>query len=87
VGTRKIGTIADTVCRMSHCEVDGRLSRLRFDYLIGRPSGIERASELHELGLFTVDEMQDCFRQAGLAAAYDSKGPSGRGLYVARAAM
>jgi SAM-dependent methyltransferase len=75
-----------TVCRMSHCEVDGCLSRLRFEYLIGRPSGIERASEVHELGLFTVEEMQDCFRQAGLEARYDPQGPSGRGLFLARAA-
>lgn len=75
-----------TVCRMSHCEIDGRLSRLRFEYLIGRPTGIERASEVHELGLFTVGEMQDCFRRAGLDATYDPEGPSGRGLYVARAA-
>lgn len=32
-----------TVCRMSHMQVEGRLSRLRFEYLIGRPDGIERA--------------------------------------------
>ena len=76
-----------TVCRMSHVEVDGRLSRLRFEYLIGRPTGIERASEVHKLGLFTVEEMQACFRQAGLDATHDPEGPSGRGLYVARATL
>ena len=76
-----------TVCRMAHVEVDGRLSRLHFEYLIGRPAGIERASEVHELGLFTTDELLDCFRRAGLAAEYDAAGPSGRGLFVARAAL
>lgn len=75
-----------TVCRMSRIEVEGRLSRLHFEYLIGRATAIERAGEVHELGLFTVEEMQACFRQAGLAATYDPEGPSGRGLYVARAA-
>lgn len=76
-----------TVCRMSWMEIKGRLSHIHFEYMIGRPTGIERASEVHELGLFTVDEMQDCFRQAGLAATYDAEGLSGRGLYVARAAV
>ena len=76
-----------TVCRMSHMHVEGRLSRLRFEYLIGRPAGIERASEVHELGLFTVEEMLECFSAAGLTAEYDSEGLYRRGLYVARPAQ
>lgn len=75
-----------TVCRMSHMQVEGRLSKLCFEYLIGRSDGIERASEVHELGLFTVDEMLGCFSAAGLTAEYNSEGLYGRGLYVARAA-
>ncbi len=74
------------VCRMAHTEVDGRMSRLRMDYLIGQADGVRHATELHELGLFTPEEMQDCFRAAGLAADYDPEGLTGRGLYVARAA-
>ncbi len=74
------------VCRMAHTHVDGRISRLRMDYLIGQADGIRHASELHELGLFTPEEMQGCFRAAGLAADYDPEGLTGRGLYVARAA-
>jgi SAM-dependent methyltransferase len=73
-----------SIARMSIVEVEDRLSRLRFEYLIGRPTGIEHASEVHELGLFTTDEMIVCFRQAGLDVTYDAKGPSGRGLFVAR---
>ncbi len=73
------------VCRMAHTEIEGKLSRLRFEYLIGRPDGIEHAVETHELGLFTPDEMLGAFRAAGLAADFDPDGPSGRGLYVARA--
>ncbi|AUX47328.1 SAM-dependent methyltransferase [Sorangium cellulosum] len=75
-----------TVCRMSCSEIEGRLSRLHFEYLIGRAGRIERASEIHELGLFTTEEMLDCFRQARLEATYDPKGPYGRGLFLARAA-
>jgi SAM-dependent methyltransferase len=75
-----------TVCRMSHSSVEGRMSRVRFEYLIGRADGLTRASELHELGLFTTDEMRACFTAAGLACDYDPVGPTNRGLFVARAA-
>jgi SAM-dependent methyltransferase len=71
------------VCRMSRMEVDDRISRLHFEYLIGRPGGIERASETHELGLFTTEEMIGCFERAGLTVEHDAKGPSGRGLFLA----
>jgi SAM-dependent methyltransferase len=83
VKTAEAGGVS--VSRMSHCEVDGRLSRLRFEYLIGRADGIERASEVHELGLFTPDELGDCFREAGLGVTYDPQGIDGRGLYLAQA--
>ena len=73
-----------TVCRMSHTEIEGAVSRLRFEYLIGRSGGVERASEVHELGLFTVAELEDCFRAVELAVSYDPVGLSGRGLYVGR---
>ena len=72
------------VCRMSRMEVDGRISRLYFEYLIGQHGGIERASETHELGLFTTEEMIGCFERAGLAVEHDAKGPAGRGLFLAR---
>ena len=75
------------VARMTHVEVEGRLSRLRFEYLVGRPEGIEHVVELHELGLFTTEEMLECFRRAGLDATHDPGGPSGRGLFIARAAV
>jgi len=73
------------VARMSITEIEGRASRLRFEYLIGRSTGIERATEVHELGLFTTDEMVQCFRDAKLDATHDPKGLSGRGLFFARA--
>ena len=84
ISVKKIESAEVSICRMSHVEIDGRLSRLRFEYLIGRPTGIEHLSEVHELGLFTVEEMLVCFRQAGLSVDYYPNGPSGRGLYLAR---
>lgn len=79
-------TDAVNVARMSHTEIDGRLSRLRLEYLVGRATGIEHFRETHELGLFTTAEMLDAFKEAGLEATYDSHGPFGRGLFLAHAA-
>jgi SAM-dependent methyltransferase len=75
------------VCRMSHSDVQGTLSIVTFEYLLGRPGGIERLQEIHELGLFTVEQMKASFTDAGLSVSYDEGGPSGRGMYVARKAV
>jgi SAM-dependent methyltransferase len=83
VSTAKSDGVA--VARMTHTTVEGRLSTLRFDYLIGRASGIEHVTELHELGLFTTDEMLESFERAGLPATHDPKGLDDRGLFLARA--
>jgi len=82
--TRTVEVPGLRIVRVSHTEVDGRLSRLRFDYEIAGPEGHRRASEVHELGLFTTDEMLRSFESAGLVAEYDSVGLCGRGLYVAK---
>ena len=84
ISVKTIEAEGTVVCRMSHIDVVGRLSRLRFEYLIGRDDGIEHTTEFHELGLFTVEEMLACFTAAGFDAEYEPEGPSGRGLYVAR---
>ncbi len=73
------------VVRSATTEIDGRVSRLRFDYAIEGPDGVRRTTELHELGLFTVAEMLEAFEAAGLDAKHDRNGLTGRGLYVARA--
>jgi SAM-dependent methyltransferase len=73
-----------TVTRMIRSSVEGNISRLEAEYLIGRATGIEHRSELHELGLFTVDEMLACFDAAALHVEYDPEGFIGRGVYIAR---
>ena len=71
--------------RTNRNQVDGRVSWLHFEYRIEMPDGtIRTASEVHELGLFTVDEMRDAFAAAGLDATYDTPGLTGRGLWTAR---
>lgn len=72
------------VCRMSYLTVDGSISRIRFEYLIGNASGIRHTSELHELGLFSSDEMTSAFEAEGFDVRFDPVGLIGRGMYIAR---
>jgi SAM-dependent methyltransferase len=74
------------VSRVSRVQIEGSISRLRFDYEISDGMGTRRASEVHELGLFTTAELMRTFREAGLDAEFDPKGLTDRGLYVARIA-
>lgn len=71
--------------RVSRAEVQGRLSRLFFDYQITEGGSTREAHEQHELGLFTASEMIDTFRRALLSVKHDPVGITGRGLYIARA--
>jgi SAM-dependent methyltransferase len=83
--TRKAETAGVRVERDSFTSVRGNLSTLTFDYRIEDSSGVRQAREIHELGLFTIDEMLESFAEAGLAATYDPVGMfDNRGLYVAR---
>jgi hypothetical protein len=69
--------------RMSHSRVEGKVSILEFQYLIGTPAGLERRTEHHELGLFTRAEMERGFEAAGFAVDHESEGLEGRGVYIA----
>jgi SAM-dependent methyltransferase len=70
------------IARMNVPEREEDVSIVEFQYLVGTPDGIERFSERHELGLFTVERYLDAFRSAGLEVEHDPVGPMGRGLYV-----
>jgi trans-aconitate methyltransferase len=74
------------ITRTSRTELDNRISRVTFDYEVLGPEGTRRAAELHELGLFTVEEMRGAFAAAGFAVSYDATGLTDRGLYIGRAA-
>jgi SAM-dependent methyltransferase len=71
--------------RISRVEEVGRISRLYFDYRIESSAGVEERAEIHELGLFTVDEMRAALEESGFSAELDPVGPMGRGLWIARA--
>jgi SAM-dependent methyltransferase len=72
------------VSRHSRTEIDGKLSRLLFEYEIDDHGEVRRVSEVHELGLFTTEEMMQAFAAAGLHADHDPEGLTGRGLFIAR---
>ena len=74
------------ISRVSRVEIDGRISRLCFDYEITDSMGTRYASEVHELVLFTTAELLRTFREAGLDADYDPNGLADRGLFAARVA-
>lgn len=70
------------VCRVSRTTVRDDISRLDFEYLVARPSGIEHLSETHELGLFPRSFMISALQKAGLHVTRDEEGLMGRGVYV-----
>jgi SAM-dependent methyltransferase len=72
------------VSRHSRAEIDGTLSRLLFDYEIDDHGIVGRMSEVHELGLFTTEEMMRAFQAARFDVQHDPKGLTGRGLFIAR---
>jgi len=71
-----------SVTRMSRTVVDGSVSRLEFEYLIGTAAGIERRSEVHELGIFTQEQMEAAFLAAGFWVAREPEALRTRGIYV-----
>ena len=70
--------------RRSRTELDGRLTRLHFEYDITDHGRHHQTVEVHELGLFTEAETRAAFEEQGLSVEFDPKGLIGRGLYVAR---
>jgi SAM-dependent methyltransferase len=84
VGRNEAEVDGRRIVRTSRIEIDGRVSRVRFDYEISDAAGTRRAEEIHELGLFTAEEVLSSFRAAGLDAKHDPVGLSmNRGLFVA----
>ncbi len=75
------------LCRMARTSIHEDVSRLEFEYLVGRPDGIERLSEVHELGLFPRTLIDEALRAQGLEPTFDPQGLIGRGLWVAHKAV
>ena len=59
-----------------------RFSTTEMHYVVATAAGVPHFVQLHELYLFTQDEMRAAFEAAGLAAEHDPEGLIGRGLWV-----
>ena len=70
------------IARMNVNRVEGRLSFLDFNYMVGTHAGVETFCATHVLGLFTHEEYLQAFTAAGLQAIHDEAGLDGRGLYL-----
>ncbi len=70
------------IARINISKVRGTVSSLEFHYLIGTPEEIQHVIDREDMGLWTHDEYQDAFKDAGLEVAYDTEGLTGRGLYI-----
>jgi SAM-dependent methyltransferase len=73
-----------TVCRMSRTVLTGNRSRIEFEYVIGRTTGLERRSEVHDLTLFTQGQMEAAFSDAGLRVQRIPEALRTRGIYIGR---
>jgi hypothetical protein len=74
------------VSRVSRLEIEDTISRIHFEYEVSDMLGTRRASEIHELGLFTTAELLRTFQDAGLQVEHEPQGLTDRGLYFAKVA-
>ncbi len=73
------------ISRVSRSEIRDGISWLEFQYLIAEPREIRHLREVHELGLFTEEEMMAALQTGGFGdVEFDPEGLTGRGLYLAR---
>jgi ubiquinone/menaquinone biosynthesis C-methylase UbiE len=79
-------TVDEPELKIARITVAGRTgvttSTVKFDYLVGTPTGVQTLSEHMELELFTTAEQLRAFERAGLAVEHDPDGLIGRGLFI-----
>jgi ubiquinone/menaquinone biosynthesis C-methylase UbiE len=76
-----------TIAWMFITAIEGKISVYNTHFLVGTPKGIEYVIERHEYGLFTHEEYQDAFHQAGLDVKYDPRSlfsGRGNGIYIGK---
>jgi dTDP-3-amino-3,4,6-trideoxy-alpha-D-glucopyranose N,N-dimethyltransferase len=62
----------------------GNKSVIDFHYLVGTLDGVDHFEERHVMGLYTDEEYQEAFVDAGFAVSKDPEGPMGRGLWIGK---
>jgi SAM-dependent methyltransferase len=76
------GVNGRTVARISHSTLDGRATRMEVRFLVGDATGIREFVEIDRLTLFTREEYEAAFRDAGCSVQFHPGPPTGRGLFV-----
>lgn len=72
------------VCRANTSKRRDNVSIIDFHFIVATDKDTVYFEEVHELGLFTDQEMRDSFEQAELDLRYDEKGIFDRGLYIGK---
>lgn len=70
------------VTRTARNSIDGNISILNMQNVVETPNGTQEFTEEHRLALYTPEEFQQAFSEAGLEIHQDEQGLSGRGLYI-----
>ncbi|MGH4011337.1 MAG: class I SAM-dependent DNA methyltransferase [Pseudonocardiaceae bacterium] len=71
-----------TIARISHSVREGDATKMEVRYIDADGSGIRQLVETHQLTLFTRDEYEAAFTQAGCTAEYIVEDRFPRGLFV-----
>ncbi len=85
-GIRKMVTVDEPflkIARIGKSSRVGSLEKLEFQYLVATDKNIEHFKETHELTMYMVEDMEECFKKAGFKVQFDQQGFSDRGLYTA----
>lgn len=71
---------------MYNHEMEGNKSIFNINYLVGTSESVESFTEQHVMGLWTEEEYEEAFRNAGIEVQYDNIGLFGRGMYYGQKA-
>lgn len=74
------------VARVSRSWQEGDVSVIEMVYALATPARAWSFTEIHRMGLFTVDQQLEVYRAAGFSVEHEAPGLTGRGLLVALAA-
>jgi len=72
-----------TVARVSHSTKQGRATRMEVRWVVGEPTGIREFTEFEVMTLFSRDEFEAAFTDAGCEVTYQDGWLTGRGLFTA----
>lgn len=75
-----------TITRVSHSRRQDGRTRMELHYVVADADGVQHRQEIDLITLFTRDEYESAYSQAGLKAEYVASKTSGPGFFVGSAA-